>query len=128
MSFEGKKGRVYRTTGQAFVTINDLMIPLLVDGKKVKFDGFGEGKKLWVTMYAPRTKSGSMSVKQEVNPRPALRHPWGVKFSMTLIDNTIIDETKLFNWFTQGGILIGLGNHRPKFGRFTVKEWEAKEI
>ena len=63
-------------------------------------------------------------IKQDVRKRPVLNQPWELAFTIKLIKNELIDETRLYNWFVQGGIEIGLCNYRPRFGRFTVKEWE----
>ena len=67
---------------------------------------------------------GSMSIKQEAQPRPILNLPWELSFQLEIVDNQLINETKLMNWFKSGGLLIGLGGYRPKYGRFMVKRFE----
>lgn len=124
--FEQKKRKDYMRVGQSHVFIKGTVIPFLDDKRKpVVFKDFSNGK-FYVDMTAGRTKNGNMSIKQEAKPRPVLRKPWSLEFEIALIKNTIIDETKLFNWFTSGGLIISIGTFRPRFGRFVVAKWEVK--
>lgn len=105
------------------VFIKETLIPFMVDDKEVIFDGF-KGN-LWIHEgTGGRTKQGSLSIKQEAKPRPVLKMPWFLNFTLTIVENVLIDETKLFNWFTRGGIEIALGTYRPRWGRFSVDKWE----
>ena len=121
-AFEGKKGKEYIRIGQSHVFIDEPLIPFMSDGKPVTFNGFGN--QLWIHQGSPRMKKGNLSIKSEMKERPVIRHPWGLPFTLTIIKNNYIDETKLYNWFIMGGMQIALGTYRPRWGRFTVEKWE----
>jgi hypothetical protein len=124
MTFEGKKCKEYRTIGMSHVFIEESIIPFMADGEPIIFDGF-DGKQFWIHEGSPRGGSGSSRVKQEMKKRPVLKLPWALNFTLTLIKNGIINETKLSNWFTLGGMQIALGTYRPRWGRFAVETWEV---
>lgn len=119
-SFEGKGSKEYIRMGQAHVVIEPFLIPFCRDGGDIKFGGFDD-KSCYVSEFAPRTKLGSLSIKQNVKLRPVLMLPWTLKCTIRLVENPKVDKVRLFNWFARGGILIGLGTYRPRFGRFTVR-------
>jgi len=126
-SYEGKKGREYIKTGMAHVVIAPDYIPFIDDkGKPIIFNGFGADKKFDLVMSGGKTKNGSQVVKQEAKPRPMLKTPWRLSFGITIFDNMLINENKLYNWFCAGGIVIALGTWRPRFGRFTVSKWDVE--
>ena len=123
-TFEGTKGKKFIRIGQSHIVVEPVLIPFIANGKPIIFDRF-DGELFWVSEYSPTTKlSGGGIIKQNVRKRPVLNQPWELAFTIKLIKNELIDETRLYNWFVQGGIEIGLCNYRPRFGRFMVKEWE----
>jgi len=122
-TFEGKKGKDYLRIGQSHVFVEPDLIPFTDGKKEIKYNGFG--KQLMLHDWgSPRVKNGSLSVKQERIVRPMLNLPWELTFSINLIENSLINSTKLENWFTLGGIMLAFGSWRPKYGRFTIKKWE----
>ena len=126
MAFEGKQGKTYRAVGAANVLVDQAFIPIMRDGDPAIFEAFGKGG-FYIVNGAPITKSsGGAVVKQENNPRPCISRPWSISFSITLIKNNMINESKLHNWFDAGGLQLALGNWRPRFGRFAVTKWETK--
>jgi hypothetical protein len=125
LAFEGKQGKHYRAVGAAHVLVDQSLIPVMHVEKPAVFKAFGEDG-FYIVNGAPITKSsGGAVIKQENNPRPCLALPWSISFSITLVRNTLINETKLFNWFAAGGVQIALGNWRPRYGRFEVTKWES---
>lgn len=56
--------------------------------------------------------------------RPALKD-WEAEFQITLYETPEIPEDKLHDWFIGGGIDVGLGAHRPRYGQFRVDKWEV---
>ena len=126
---------------KATVFVDDPQIPLLDENEEqIKFHGFvdnGKGKKtdekarLYVDYSIPRVKSGPNSVVTNPNKqRPTRRRPWAVKFNMTVIElpNSTVDCNMVRDYLVRGGMLIGIGTHRPMFGRFFVDKFEAEEI
>ncbi len=126
--FEGKKRRDYYAVGFSHVSISPTFIPFKdKDRKQINFSDFENGL-FYIVNSAPTTKlSGGGFIKQEAKPRPVLKMPWLLEFDIRLFTNPLINETKLRNWFENGGLLIGLGTYRPLFGRFMVKRWEVKK-
>lgn len=125
-SFEKPKSGQYIAVGLSHIAIKPSLIPFLDDkGKPIRFTKF-DGKRFRISMDAARTQKGSMSIKQEAQPRPVLCLPWALSFEIMIVKNPLVDEAKLYNWFVQGGMQIALGNHRPVYGRFSVEEWEVK--
>ena len=125
-AFEGKKAKDYLRIGQSHVFLNSPMIPFLDEaGQELRFDKFGD--KFWILTESAVTRKGSLCIKQEAKDRPVIKRPWQLAFEMCLIENPIISENKLYNWLVMGGMQIGLGSYRPRFGRFEVKEWSIKE-
>ena len=125
--FEGKKRSDYISVGQTHVAISPQLIPFKNDkGKDIIFTDFNDGI-FYIVTAAPTTRGpGGALIKQEAKARPVLRIPWFLEFQITLIENTLINENKLHNWFEAGGILIALGTYRPTYGRFSVKKWKVK--
>ena len=56
--------------------------------------------------------------------RPVVPLPWEVCFTVTLFPNQELQEQQLMNVFSQGGIAVGLGTNRPRYGKFEVVHWE----
>lgn len=124
-TIEGKKCKEFNQM-QGFINVKGDFVPFAANGKLIKFNGFK--KPFWIyESSAPTKSSGGAIIKQEKKKRPVLSLPWELKFQIDLFKNPLIDETKLFNWFTTGGLVIGLGTHRPRFGRFEVSGWHLKD-
>jgi len=125
MTFEGKRCKEYRTVGMSHVFIEETSIPFQAEGKDIIFDGFND--RIWIhNRSGGRTGSGSSRTKQEPKQRPVLNTPWSLSFTLTVVKNALIDETKLYNWFTSGGVQIALGTYRPRWGRVAVEKWEVE--
>jgi len=118
--FEGRQSRQYMSWGGGHIFLEPPLIPILADNKKVCFKGFNE--QIYVYSSSPRTNG----IKQPEIHRPVLKLPWEMKFKIRLIKNPKIDSPKLRNWFDMGGLQMGLGNHRPLYGRFMVTKWEIE--
>jgi hypothetical protein len=127
--FEGKKGREYAGMAMSHVFFNPELIPIVETktGKEiVPDDEIEKDGRFYVARYSTVTKmGGGGAIKQEAKPRPVLRCGWEISFEIQIIKNQLIDETKLYNWFTMGGIVIGIGSYRPRYGRFDVAKWEV---
>jgi hypothetical protein len=129
--FEGKRRAEYASTALSHVFFSPELIPIveMKTKKGILIESeLAKDERFYIARFSPITKmSGGGAIKQEAKPRPVLRHGWEISFEIQLIKNTLIDETKLYNWFSSGGIVIGLGSYRPRYGRFEVTKWEIAE-
>lgn len=121
--FEGKKGKEYLAFGQSHIAITPEYIPFSVDKKPIIFKEFGDKFRIF-QQSAPTKLSGGGMIKQEAKKRAILKMPWELEFTLTIFKNDRVDADKMFEWFQKGGILIGFGTYRPRFGRFSIKKWE----
>lgn len=129
--FEGRKGKEYASIVLSHVFFAPELIPITETktGGSVQLETtIDKDPRFYIASFSGITKmSGGGAIKQEAAPRPVLRHGWEISFDINLIKNTLIDETKLFNWFSAGGIFIGLGSYRPRYGRFEIAKWDIEE-
>lgn len=113
--------RKYKTVASAllgFVIIEPFQIPLLRNGKKVKFKGFDKDG-IWLHKSVARLKDGIPNPKE----RPVVDLPWELHFKVTLIENDFVSEQEVKLLFEKGGVPIGLGTYRGVYGKFIVKKW-----
>lgn len=122
---EGKKGKELIRMGYSHVVIDPADHIVFKDeaGKDIVFEGWEDNEdRYYISEFSPRTKmSGGLSIKQNLKKRPVLKTPWNLSFTVTIIKNQLITVEKIYNWFNDGGLVIGLGTYRPRFGRFTAK-------
>lgn len=95
----------------------------------IAFKNFNDKSRWQILLESPITFGSNGSViKQEARPRPMMLPPWNLKITVGLWSsdvNTKVTEEKLRTWFETGGLLVGLGNHRPDYGRFQITRWES---
>lgn len=122
----GKK--VPKTTGRgsfkvdavSSIIIDDLFIPLLCNGRTIKWndiesidgdfkDHLAAVKKLGFSLLVKRAKIGSA---KHVRVRPQF-DKWSLSFTVTVVDDNLITEQVLSDLFTVGGRYVGLGDWRP---------------
>jgi len=111
-------------------------IPILDDaGEQIKFANFtknGAGKLVdksghfYVDETLPRVKGAV--VPNPNKKRPTLRCPWRMHFELAIFELTGSDVTvELVKAYLQrGGLMIGIGTHRPMFGRFVVEKFQQR--
>lgn len=108
----------------SFVSIGPSFIPILRDGKPIKFGKFEQDE---------RDKSSGCYIHRSVarldkgipNPkvRPVIPLPWSIEFELTIFPNREIKEQEILNLIEEGGRAIGLGTFRGVFGKFAVESW-----
>lgn len=132
---EKRDAREYLQITKGHINIVPGVIPFVDDdGKQIKWKmpsnldhmATPESEKFYIFLKAGRTGPPSVRVKQEAQPRPAMRLPWNLNFTLSVIKNDLIDEFKLEAWFRHGGLKVGLCNNRPKYGRFWVSRWDVR--
>ena len=50
---------------------------------------------------------------------------WNIEFEITVIDEDLIDGETLNTILVRAGQTVGVGNYRPRFGRFIVESFQA---
>jgi len=110
----------------SFVSIEPGIIPIMRNGKPIKFKGFNDDgwdniAKIYVLHAVGRLKNGI----PHPDSRPVVQAPWSISFILKIYETAQITNHSLYNIFEQGGIRIGLGSGRGLgMGRFEVEKWE----
>jgi hypothetical protein len=57
--------------------------------------------------------------------RPVLKAPWEIEFDVRIIERVggVVKCSRVGMWLQRAGELVGLGNWRPRYGRFTLVGW-----
>ena len=111
---KGWKTRSPEMAGNIYVSPID--IPFLADGNPITFSGkFNKQVYLDERMAVP---SGTARVMAR---RPVITLPWSLEFTLTINETKFVTESRIKDWFVRGGMSVGLGAYRPKFGRFEAK-------
>jgi len=102
-------------------------------GKDVQAAVFCVGEEIKLDYAGPRTAeqlyaSGKFQLKvpvvinkaRVISIRPMFPTKWSLTFELEF-DETILNEKNLIKAMQDAGALVGLGDWRPKFGRFSVE-------
>lgn len=116
--FAGKGWRAAAAAVTSFVMIDPDPIPLLRNGKPLKFAGF-DRDGFYIHRAVARLPKGIPNPKE----RPVVSLPWEMQFALQLTANSDVDEAFVMRLFEQGGISIGFGTYRGVYGKFQVVEW-----
>ena len=100
-------------------------LPFTRDGKPIVFDAFGpdevcQSSGVFIKRDTARLKDGVPNPKV----RPILPLPWSLHFVLHIYPNNQLQEQQIHNLFVDGGIAVGLGTWRGRFGKFVVETWE----
>lgn len=123
-----KSYKSYMAIIHGFVWISPERIPLKSeDGKIIE----------WNNKWAPplgllestvMIRQGTKSTRMPL-VRPYVNPPWYLDFEMTLYENDIITNLKqLKQLLITGGIYIGIGSWRQRYGRFIVDSFEEEAL
>lgn len=108
----------------SFVTIGPSFIPLIRDGKPIKFGKFEDERDSVSGCYIHRSVARLDKGIPNPKERPVIPLPWAVEFDFELYPNKEIKEQEIINLFDEAGRAIGLGTYRGVFGKFTIEIWE----
>jgi len=123
---QGRGRGEYLRAIACFVTINPDSIPFLRDGSPIHFGGFDKATEsdsesgCWIQHGKALTKQGTRLIPQD-KERPVLPLPWTLEFTAELWSNDVLTPDILTNYFVEGGMRVGFGTHRPRYGRFVTK-------
>jgi hypothetical protein len=107
----------------SFVEINPENIPLIRDGKPLKFGKFNPEKDELSGAYIHRSVARLDKGIPNPKVRPVIPLPWALEFDLTIYPNREIKEQEIVNLFDEGGRALGLGTFRGLFGKFEVESW-----
>ena len=100
------------------ISINPVDIPILRNGKPIKFGGFAGDvdpvSGMRVERHVARLPKGIPNPKV----RPVLDLPWSLEFELSIYPNEELNESLIERIFSQGGMQIGLGTYRGVYGKF----------
>ena len=98
---------------QAAVLCSEPVVKLIYEGPRKKEAMFNDPR------FTLR-KGVSIQKSRLIRIRPMFPTGWSIEFTLEY-DDSIVNERGLHKAMVDAGALIGLGDHRPKFGRFTVE-------
>lgn len=87
---------------------------------KLRYDGPKEKEKLAADPRFTLRRGVAVQKSRIIRIRPMFPTGWSITFTLEY-DETIVNEKNLVKAMTDAGALIGLGDWRPKFGRFLVE-------
>lgn len=126
---DSRKYKKFTEACASFVIISSLdgseNIPILRDGKPIVFSGFGPDETcptsgVYIRRDVARLEKGIPNPKS----RPVLPLSWSLVFKIEIFPNQLIQEQQIKNVLEQGGIAVGIGTWRGRFGKFVVSRWE----
>ena len=109
------KRKMAKELVQAAVMADEILSPILVDGHPVK---------TWE--YEDRQRVTIMRSSGVTRVRPAFKKGWQVDFSLVSLVPDLVTPDFLRKLVDNAGLLIGLGDFRPTYGRFKVVHWEIE--
>ena len=122
----GKTYAPFAAAAAGFVDILPMRVPILdgPKGKPIRFNGFSNGR-FREDRSTARVKKGGLVIP---NPkvRPVLELPWFLQLDVEILPNDKLDGPKLRALFDAGGLYIGVGTWRGRYGKFVVDEWIRK--
>jgi hypothetical protein len=95
------------------VNVEPVRIPFLNDNEPITFDGKWSDK-----VYIDERMARPSATARVVARRPVIDIPWILEFALTINETEFVTVARIKDWFTRGGISVGIGAYRPMFGRF----------
>ncbi len=87
---------------------------------KVQYEGPKEKTKMFDNPAFVLRKGVKVQTSRIIRIRPMIPTGWNITFTIEY-DDTILNEKSIVKAMNDAGALIGLGDWRPKFGRFLVE-------
>jgi copper chaperone CopZ len=98
---------------QAAVFVSDEIV-------KVQYDGPRDLDEMFSDPRFTLRKGVCIQKSRIIRIRPMIPTGWNIEFTLEY-DDRIVNEANLVKAMQDAGALVGLGDWRPKFGRFTVE-------
>jgi hypothetical protein len=87
---------------------------------RLEYEGPKDPDKLYASKRHCLRKSVAVQKSRVIRVRPMLPTGWSITFTLEY-DESVINERAIKDAMNDAGSLIGLGDWRPKFGRFSVE-------
>lgn len=107
------KRRMAKDLVQAAVMADELLSPILVNGEPVKQWEYDDRQRVCI-MRSAITRT-----------RPAFKKGWQADFTLISLVPDLVTPEFLRKLVDCAGLLGGLGDFRPTYGRFRVVHWEV---
>jgi hypothetical protein len=117
---QGKRGKTYKDLFRATVFVTPDEIP---------HNGFTVPDELDTDADKPLYLDMRPVVVQRsrvVRIRPAFKTGWKLEFTIEILDDQVAPEL-VQDVLALAGKTVGIGDHRPRFGRFTVTRFEVRQ-
>lgn len=115
----GKRGKTYKDLFQAAVFVTPEEIPHgIKNPESLTTDG---DSPLYLDM-----RPVIVNRARVVRIRPTFKPGWELEFDIEVIDDQIM-PTLVQDVLTLAGKTVGIGDYRPKFGRFSVSRFEVSK-
>lgn len=92
---------------------------------KIEYDGPADVDGLWADSRFRMTKGVVVNGRRIMRSRPVIPTGWRIKIKL-MFDEDIIPAKDMQEAMVNAGKFIGLGDWRPKFGRFEVSNVKEK--
>jgi len=115
----GRRGKTYKDVIQSSVFVTPLDIPhALPDGIRIPEDlDYDADKMMYLDMRPVVVQRARV-----VRTRPALKKGWTLDFDIEVIDDQLPPNV-LNDILLYAGKSVGIGDFRPRFGRFLVSKF-----
>ena len=80
-------------------------------------------EKLWDAGIYRDTRGVVIGQKRIMRTRPMFPAGWTAKFKITLMPDAGVEPQSISDALTAGGMFSGVGDFRPRFGRFSVESF-----
>ena len=108
------KKKMAKDLVQAAVMSDEILSPILEKGKPVEQWDYDDRQRVCI-MRSAITRT-----------RPAFKKGWEVDFTLISLVPELVTPDFLRKLVDNAGLLIGLGDFRPTYGRFRVVHWEIE--
>ena len=108
---------------QGFLDIDPVRVPIVRDGKPIKFRAFGKDG-FYVDESTARIKKAAGVMVPNPKKRPVLELPWAIEFKLSIFPNDVIQERDIRDLLEVGGLYVGVGTWRGRYGKMVVAEWK----
>ena len=89
------------------------------DAISVQYDGPSDPKKLFADKRFVDIRSVKIGTSKVMRCRPVFPRGWQMKFTVAFDENAL-QRGDLDRCVESAGLMVGLGDYRPRFGRFEV--------